>query len=449
MRDYVLTAFVFALLPVCLVRPWLGILAWYWLGLMNPHRLTWGFAYTMPFAMLVAIATLLGAVIAKDRRPIPWNRELILMAILLAYFTVTTFFAWAPEYAWPQWEKVAKIIFMTFVATMFIYGKARIRALLLVVVASIGFYGFKGGIWSILKGGSEKVLGPPNSFLDGNTFLGLGLNMVVPVLVALARDEPRRWLRQLLYLTAALSVIASIFTYSRGAWLGLVVITPLVLLQLKMRPRIVIGAGLVVSVIFASMLFPEKLFQRADTIANYDMDQSANQRFMAWTVHWNVAKAYPFVGAGFEFDMVKDGRYLSYGDEKYLSSFTAARKESAAAHSIYFQILGQHGFVALFIYLWLLVSVPLTLLRMRTSSRKNPETAWIGTYATGLLIGFVGYAVSGAFLSSAYFDLAWLYFAFAAILSHEIALSVPKRGQAAPAPVHRTVGASQPATGAE
>src|SRR4029434_999875 len=347
------------------------------------------FAYTMPFAMLVGGATLLGAVVAKDRRPIPWNRELILMAILLAYFTVTTFFAWAPEHAWAQWLKVAKIIFMTFVATMFIYGKARIRALLLVVVASVGFYGVKGGIWSILKGGSEKVLGPANSFLDGNTFLGLALNMVVPVLVALARDEPRRWLRQLIYLTAALSVVASIFTYSRGAWLGLAVIIPLVLLQLKMKPGIVVGAGLMMSIVFASMLFPEKLFQRADTIANYDADQSANQRFMAWTVHWNVARDYPFVGGGFEFDTANDGRYLTYGDERYLSSFTAARKESAAAHSIYFQILGQHGFVALFIYLWLLISVQLTLLRIRTIAKRTPDTAWIGTYATGLLIGLL------------------------------------------------------------
>ncbi len=243
MRDYVLTAIVFALLPVCLARPWLGVLAWYWVGLMNPHRLTWSFAYTMPFAMLIAGATLLGAVIAKDRRPIPWNRELILMAILLAYFTLTTFYAWAPAYAWPQWEKVAKVIFMTFVATMFIYGKTRIRMLLLVVVASIGFYGFKGGIWSILHGGAERVQGPEGSFIEGNTFLGLALNMVIPVLVALARDENRRWLRQLLYVTAGLSVIASIFTYSRGAWLGLAVMIPLVLLQLKMRPRIVVAIG--------------------------------------------------------------------------------------------------------------------------------------------------------------------------------------------------------------
>jgi len=196
MRDYVLTAVVFALVPVCFARPWLGILAWYWIGLMNPHRLTWSFAYTMPFALMVGAATLLGALFAKDRRPVPWNRELVLIAVLLAYFTLTTFFSWAPQHAWPQLEKVAKIIFMTFVATMFIYGKDRIRGLLLVIVASIGFYGFKGGIWTILRGGSERVQGPENSFIDGNTFLGLALNMVIPLLVALARDESRRLSRR-------------------------------------------------------------------------------------------------------------------------------------------------------------------------------------------------------------------------------------------------------------
>ena len=60
---------------------------------------------------------------------------------------------------------------------MFIYGKTRVRALLFVVVGSIGFYGFKGGIFSIIHGGAERVQGPENSFIDGNTFLGLALNM--------------------------------------------------------------------------------------------------------------------------------------------------------------------------------------------------------------------------------------------------------------------------------
>ena len=191
-----------------------------------------------------------------------------------------------------------------------------------------------------------------------------------------------------------------------------------------MTPRIVVADGLVVSAAFASAILPEKVFQRADTIANYEEDGSANQRLESWTVAWNVAKDRPLVGAGFEFEWADDGRWLEYGSEKYRKFMTAANKDSAAAHSIYFQILGQHGFVAFFIYLWLLVSVHLTLLRIRAMGRKNPDTAWISTYATGLLVGLVGYVVSGAFLSSAYFDLAWLYFALAAMLSREIAVTV-------------------------
>jgi hypothetical protein len=71
MNSYALTAFVFALVPVCILRPWLGILAWYWIGLMNPHRLSWGWSHNMPFAMILGTATLLGALFANDRRPIP------------------------------------------------------------------------------------------------------------------------------------------------------------------------------------------------------------------------------------------------------------------------------------------------------------------------------------------------------------------------------------------
>ena len=86
-----------------------------------------------------------------------------------------------------------------------------------------------------------------------------------------------------------------------------------------------------------------------------------------------------------------------------------------------------------FIYLGLLISVHLTLLRVRAAGRNNADTAWISTYATGLLIGLLGYVVSGAFLSSAYFDLAWLYFALTAVLSRDIASKVASRGHESPA----------------
>ena len=50
MRDIAVTAVVFGLLPFILWRPHIGMLVWTWLGLMNPHRLCYTFAYDMPFA---------------------------------------------------------------------------------------------------------------------------------------------------------------------------------------------------------------------------------------------------------------------------------------------------------------------------------------------------------------------------------------------------------------
>jgi probable O-glycosylation ligase (exosortase A-associated) len=437
------------LVPVCFARPWIGILTWYWIGLMNPHRLTWSFAYDMPFAMIVGGATLLGAIAARDRRPIPWDRELILIAVLLAYFTFTTFFAWAPIDAWQELEKVSKIILMTFVATMFIYGKVRIRYLMLVVVGSIGYYGFKGGLWSILTGGKEQVLGPEGSFIEGNTFISLALNMVIPLMIAVAREEQNRWLRRLLYLTAALSAIASFFTYSRGGWLGLAVIGVFILLQLKNTQRVLLVSILAAVFLAAHSLLPERVFVRADTLENYEEDCSANQRLMSWTVHWNVAKAYPLTGGGFEFDAAKDGRWLTYGDPKYLPCFRDAT--SSSAHSIYFQILGHHGFVAFFIFMALLVSVQLKLFRIRRQAKKRPDTKWISSYATGLQIGLAGYLISGAFLSSAYFDLPWLYYALTVILSREFASHTSQLAASAkPPPLTQwrtTQGGSQTRTG--
>lgn len=438
MRDYVLTAIIFALVPVAFVRPWIGVLAWYWIGLMNPHRLTWDFAWSMQFALMIAVATLAGAIFARDRKPVPAAPEVAFAVLLLGYFTFTTFFAWAPDNAWVQLEKVAKIVLMTLVATMFIYGRHRIRWLLLVVALSIGFYGFKGGIWSIRNGGAEMVLGPENSFIEGNTFMGLALNMVIPLLVALGLEEERKWLRRFLYLTAALSVVASIFTYSRGAWLGLAIVVPMVILQFGTKMRALLGAVVLAAVVSGPLFMPDRFLNRFDTIERYEEDCSANQRFMAWVAHWNIAKTHPFTGAGFELEYAGDGRFLSFGDEKYLPCF---HTDSAAAHNIVLQVLGQHGMLAGALFTMMLAFVPLKLLSLRRRARVEPEQRWIATYAYGLMAGYLGYLVSGMFLSSAYFDLPWLYLIMTAILARELAArretAKPPVGYRMPAPSQR------------
>ena len=44
-RDIVLFAVVFGGVPFILKHPYVGVLYWMWLGIMNPQRLTWEVPY--------------------------------------------------------------------------------------------------------------------------------------------------------------------------------------------------------------------------------------------------------------------------------------------------------------------------------------------------------------------------------------------------------------------
>jgi len=394
-RDVLVTLIVVGSLPVCFARPWIGVLMWSWIGYMNPHKLTWGFAYGMPFAYMVAIATLAGIPFAKDRKPIPWTRETYALAALWLVYTLSTFAAMYPDAAWPQWEKVSKILLFTFITLMFFQDRERLRWLFLVIALSIGFYGLKGGVWSILKGGVHAVYGPAGSFLGSNNSVGLALNMTLPFLFYLQKDETRRWLRLLLRVTFWFSIVAILFTYSRGAFLALPVVLGLIFL--KGRKNVLLGLLSIVVVLMLFMTFgeymPGKWWERMATIQTYEEDNSARNRLEAWTVATNVALENPLLGGGF-WVLANKATYAKYG-------YDAGR----SAHSIYFAVLGDHGFIALGLFLFLLYGSLWSLYRLRWTAGRQPWGAWVNGPALTLEAAFVAYAIAGAFLTEAYFDL--------------------------------------------
>ncbi len=414
MRDLLLTAIVFGITPIAFYRPWIGVLTYFWLSLMNPHKLSWGFAVTMPFAQIIALATLGGLLFTKDRKKIPWTPELALMIVLGIYFTLSTATAWEPHHAWIRWTEIMKIYLMTFVMTMLIYSKERIRYLLLVASLGIGFYGLKGGIFTLMGGGANMVNGPSRSFIGTNNEIGLALLMVVPILVFLAREEKHKWFKPLLWSVAGLSMLSIIFTYSRGAMLGLAILLPLMFLKSR--------AKILTLVVFLPLAWigyqwaPESIFKRASKIETYQEDNSAMQRLQAWSVAWNIAKDFPLTGGGFELEYSPDeARWLSYADRKY----DAYGQVSRAFHSLYFQVIGHHGFVAAFLYYLMLFLLLCRLYRLRRLANKRAELQWIGNYADGLFLGMIGFLVTGAFVNVAYFDLMYLFLALTAVMQRE------------------------------
>ncbi|PYM29538.1 MAG: putative O-glycosylation ligase, exosortase A system-associated [Candidatus Rokuibacteriota bacterium] len=334
-RDIILVTLIAGLLPLCFFRTWIGLLVWTWMAFMNPHRLTWDFAYSLPFSEWVAMATLGGLVFSSDRKPVVWTRETILFLALWAWFCITTLTAMYPEAAWGQLERVSKIFLMSFLLIPFFQDRRRIRVLLLVVAGSIGYYGLKGGIWALLTGGENLVLGAPgNTFISTNNALALALNMCLPIFFYLAKEEPRRWLRYLLHATFFASIVSVLFTYSRGGFLGLLVVLGVLFLSRQNVLPVVLAALLLCLLAFG--FAPQKWVNRIDTIVNYQQDGSAMGRLTAWSVAFQLATDNPITGGGF-WSIINGQTY-----RRYLPDY--ALEDSPDAHSIYFGLLGEHGF---------------------------------------------------------------------------------------------------------
>jgi len=400
-RDILVSTVIFGSLPFCFLRPWIGVLVWSWIGYMNPHRLTWSFAHDMPFAQMVAIATLTGLIATKEKYPLPGVREVYLLVLFSLTMFLSTLFAHYPEPAWEQFDKVWKILLMTFVTIILFQDPKKVRALVWVIALSIGFYGLKGGIFTVKTGGAQTVLGPEGTFLEGNTEIGLALNMVLPFLVFLRRETTRPWLRHLLSIIFGFTIIAIVGTYSRGAFLGLLVV--MTLLFLKSRTKFLAIVLLAIAIPVAMSTLPGRWFGRMQTIQTYEKDGSAMGRLDAWRVAYQMGKDRPMLGFGFRpFNKAMFERY----------GYSGGRD----AHSIFFQVLAEHGFTGLILYAGLIISSFLTLRRLKRVSRTDPTLQWVYDYSQMLQASLAAYVVCGAFLSMSYFDLFYHLVAIVIVL---------------------------------
>lgn len=412
MRDIFVTVVVFGSLPLILWRPFYGIIMWTWLGYMNPHRMAWGFSTTMPFALMVAVATLLGLLASNESKKIPWTRETVVLLLFVLWMCLTTAFAFNPMIAGEQLDKVLKIQFMTFVSLILLTQRNRIHAIVWTVAVSLGFYGIKGGIFTITSGGGFHVQGPAGTFIGGNNELGLALLMTIPLMRYLQVEETRHWLKTGLTGAIVLTLVAVLGTQSRGALVGLVIMGSIFVWKSPRRLTLIVLAAVAVPLVLGFM--PESWWERMGTIRTYEEDESSMGRIEAWRFAWQIAVGN-LMGGGFEANVVSGARDV---------------------HSIYFEVLGEHGFPGLFLFLVLLAFTWLSASWIIRNARKHAELKWAENLARMLQVSGIAYCASGAFLGMAYFDLLYLLVALTVATRQLVAKHIaglapaPRRGLA-------------------
>lgn len=359
---------------------------------MVPHRLTWGFAFNFPFALVIGVVTIVAWLISKEPKKLPKHPISYLLILLAVWISLSTVLAVLPDAAHWKWDRSIKILVMTFLLIILMQSRERIDALIWVIVLSIGFYAVKGGIF-ILRGESGLVWGPPGGFFEDNNALALTIVMVVPLMRYLQLQATKWWIRYGLGLSMLLSAAAVIGTYSRGAMLA--GLTMVGLLVLRSRHRFVFGAIAVFLLVVSVPFLPEEWIERMQSIQDFQQDGSAMGRIDAWSFAFRYALDHPVFGGGF---------FINRADELFMSYVPEAVK-SRAFHSVYFEVLGEHGFAGLGIFLTLGVTAFLSAGGIRRYCSGKEELNWARDLAGMAQVSIVGYAVGGAFLSLAFYDL--------------------------------------------
>jgi putative inorganic carbon (HCO3(-)) transporter len=430
MRDIVfLVAFVSSI-PLIFVSPFNGVIVWYAFSLGNFHTLTWGSFGGFYYGYIIAISTVVSWMISREKKSLPLTPLSVMTLIFMVWITMTTVAAspaaTIPGHAWSlwdQWKTVEKILFMCLVGYALTTTRERVDQLIWVVVLAIGAWGVKGGIGSILHGGTARIHGPEGTAIGDNNDFGLALILILPLMFYKWQRTENRHIRRGLIVMAILVIIADLSTYSRGALVGLCAMGTVTFL--RSRAKLAMGVLIVAVGLSAYAFAPPQWFNRMESIETYEQDSSAMSRIYMWQVGLQIAEEYPLFGGGFKRTIYPETvNSFLHG----IPRLTARRD----LHSIWFVVLSEHAWIGLALFLAIAGCSWINCSWLVRQSRGRTDLVWANLLGRMGQATLVGYWAGGTFLSQAYLDEYWcVIFIFDAarrVVSREIARTAASYG---------------------
>lgn len=394
MRDIFFISFMVLGIFAIFRDAYIGVMLWVLLSIMNPHTETY-LAQSVQWNLIVAIVTIGVWILSPERKLPPTGATTILVFLLLSWTTFNNFFSFDPPHSWYYWNIAWKTVAMAAIASAMTVSMVRFHALMWVVTLSLGYFGVKGGLFTLLTGGHYIVFGPGITMIADNNSLAGALVMILPIMNYLRAHSESRPIRIGMIIAIVLTITSILGSYSRGAFIGLAVLSVAFWLRTKNKILFPVLAAIVLLPLLHFM--PESFYQRAASIQDYSTDTSIQGRFDSWFVAYHYAMDHFPFGAGF-YGLTLPGVWAPYMSGTLF-----------AAHSIYFQVLGEQGVIGLALYLLIIASTFLNFRAVKRNVKGVPDFLWASDLADMMQLSFMGFCVCGAALPIDFFDLFFLW----------------------------------------
>jgi probable O-glycosylation ligase (exosortase A-associated) len=444
MRDVFMLLILPVLLWVMAQRAFIGVGMWVWTALFFPNGWVYGLASNIRYNLLFTGVAILSYLVMKNKPRVHLGAVGGLILLFYVWTTISTLTSIGnPEVVWEIWSRFTKIVVLFVFVLLVIEKKLHVDFVLWCVVLSVAFYANLEAIKYIVTGGHHKIAGMGGHVLGDRNELAVAFVMTLPICYYLLGEYGRqsRVVRFGLLVTIALLAIAVIGTQSRGGFIALLALGGYLFLKSERKILTAVLIGVIVAVI--AQLASSEWVDRINTMDAVDEDASFLGRVMAWKLSFIMAVRHPFFGGGFKAieyipvwsDLTND--FFSY-PWFYTGSIIPNPLASKAAHSIYFQVLGDHGFFGLAIYLAFLGGAFWKAGKLAKAARQPGIAPWLARLATMLQLSIFSFALGGAALSFAYFDLIFAIIGLVIVLDSRIlpalqaeartAQAVPRKG---------------------
>ncbi|MGD8326239.1 MAG: putative O-glycosylation ligase, exosortase A system-associated [Sphingomonadales bacterium] len=392
-----------------LLKPHIGVLVWSWVSYMNPHRLAWGeFINEIPLLDVVAGTTILSMLVAREKWRLSWSPLLFALILLTFWILLTSTLNQGLYEFWPRFNRFYKVMLFTFITAVLINTRIRLDSFIYVMLLALGFFAAKGGFFTLLTGGGHIVVGPPKSMIADRNHLGVALIMCIPLCFYAYGHGRHKLIKWAGLAGLALFTTAALGTQSRGALLTLAAVVGFMIMRSKQR--IPLMALVSIAALLAFAFLPDTWTERMLTITEYEKDGSATSRILSWAYAWRIALDFPLTGSGFG----------AFSDPYFAIPYISEGAKLRASHSIYYEVLAEHGFIGLFFFFLLMSTALLTGQKILKMVKPYAELKWAKDLAVAIQGGIIGYAVGGAFLAMSLFDL-YYHFIVLMIATYEIA----------------------------
>lgn len=411
MRDLLFLGLMIVAVYYAFKRPYLGVAAWIWIALTAPAKWAFGFSTSLRMNLSIVLVTGLAFIFSKNEGKVRFTglgMLIILFALATLFSTINTQ-AFFPQDTWDYWYQFLKILLLYFFVTFVVTKRLHLNTLVWAIVLSISTYAAMESLKFLLSGGSHRIVGRSGIIADRND-LAVAINMCLPLMFYLRAITESKLIKNGLSVLVVLNILSIIGTYSRAGFIGLSMLALAYYLKSNRKIILTIAALIILPLLYANA--PDEWKERQSTVATAsEQDGSFIGRLWAWKISILIANDHPLVGAGFNSTMMPNV-WHHYRNETAYFDFPVKTKPippeiiPKAAHSIYFQVLGDHGYLGFFLFMLILFNALILNVKNKKLAQRLNDKKYI-IFSNNITLGMVGFGVTGASVSLAYFDLLY------------------------------------------